>query len=215
MWRFATGPGFSTPASARVSGDLSGNLEQAPYCDRVILCPCGFLTGARVANPVSFLMKDVFEKYLLSLRQDRDDKTELSDRGALESLLNAAAQKADSGTHVIHEAKKVRGSGPDFKVKKAGMILGYVEDKTIGENLDQVRRSDQMKRYMALSNNILLTGYLQFIWIKNGKVNGREIIAFPDDLEGKPKRLREDRVKAVSDLLRGFFSTALEGIAES
>jgi hypothetical protein len=134
-------------------------------------------------------MKDVFEKYLLSLRQDRDDKTELSDRGALESLLNAAAQKADSGTHVIHEAKKVRGSGPDFKVKKAGMILGYVEDKTIGENLDQVRRSDQMKRYMALSNNILLTDYLQFIWIKNGKVNGREIIAFPDDLEGKPKRL--------------------------
>jgi hypothetical protein len=72
-----------------------------------------------------------------------------------------------------------------------------------------------MKRYMALSNNILLTDYLQFIWIKNGKVNGREIIAFPDDLEGKPKRLREDRVKAVSDLSRGFFSTAPEGIAES
>ncbi len=94
------------------------------------------------------------------------------------------------------------------------MILGYVEDKTIGENLDQVRRSDQMKRYMALSNNILLTDYLQFIWIKNGKVNGREIIAFPDDPEGKPKGLREDRVKAVSDLLRGFFSTAPEGIAE-
>ncbi len=43
MWRFATGPGMTpTPASARVSGDLRGNLEQAPYCDRVILCPCGF-----------------------------------------------------------------------------------------------------------------------------------------------------------------------------
>ncbi|MDQ6702921.1 MAG: hypothetical protein M3Z96_07370 [Pseudomonadota bacterium] len=28
-------------------------------------------------------MKDVFEKYLLLLRQDRDDKTEHSDRGAL------------------------------------------------------------------------------------------------------------------------------------
>ena len=32
-------------------------------------------------------MNDVFEKYLLALRQDRDDKTELSDRGALEILL--------------------------------------------------------------------------------------------------------------------------------
>jgi hypothetical protein len=29
-------------------------------------------------------MKDVFERYLLLLRQDRDDKTEHSDRGALE-----------------------------------------------------------------------------------------------------------------------------------
>ena len=160
-------------------------------------------------------MKDVFERYLLSLRQDRDDKTELSDRGALETLLNAAAQKADSGIHVIHEAKKVRGSGPDFKVMKSAMILGYVEDKTVGENLDQVRRSDQMKRYMALSNNILLTDYLEFIWLKDGKVNGRERIAFRDDLEGRPKKPREDRVKAVSDLLRGFFSTAPEGIGRA
>jgi predicted helicase len=53
---------------------------------------------------------------------------------------------------------------------------------------------------------------LEFIWIKDGKVNGRERIAFPDDLEGKPKRPREDRLKAVSGLLRGFFSTAPEGI---
>jgi hypothetical protein len=161
-------------------------------------------------------MKDVFENYLRLLRQDRGDKTEHSDRGALETLLNAAAHEADPGIRIIHEAKKVRGSGaPDFKVMKAAMILGYVENKTVGENLDQVLRSDQIARYKALSNNILLTDYLQFIWIKDGKVNGREIVAFPDDLEGKPKRLREDRVKAVSDLLRGFFSTTPEGIGRA
>jgi hypothetical protein len=161
-------------------------------------------------------MKDVFERYLLSLRQDRGDKTELSDRGALETLLKAAAEQADPGIRVIHEAKKVRGSGaPDFKVMKGAMILGYVENKTVGENLDQILKSDQIARYKALSNNILLTDYLQFIWIKDGKVNWRELIALRDDLEGKPKRPREDRVKAVSDLLRGFFSTAPEGIGQS
>jgi Type ISP C-terminal specificity domain/N-6 DNA Methylase len=161
-------------------------------------------------------MKDAFEKYLLLLRQDRDDKTEHSDRGALETLLNAAAHEADSGIRIIHEAKKVRGSGaPDFKVMKAAMILGYVENKTVGENLDQILKSDQIARYKALSNNILLTDYLQFIWIKDGKVNGREIIAFPDDLEGRPRRPREDRVKPVSELLRGFFSTAPEGIGRA
>ena len=93
-------------------------------------------------------MKDVFEKYLLLLRQDRGDKTEHSDRGALETLLNAAAQAADPGIRIIHEAKRVHGSGaPDFKIMKAAMILGYVENKTIGENLDQILKSDQIKRY--------------------------------------------------------------------
>jgi len=150
------------------------------------------------------------------LRQDRDDKTEHSDRGALLTLLNAAADDAGPGIRIIHEAKKVAGSGaPDFKVMKAAMILGYVENKTVGENLDQVLKSDQIRRYKALSNNILLTDYLQFIWIKDGKINGRENIAFPDDLEGKAKKPREDRGKAVSDLLRGFFSIAPEGIGRA
>ncbi|MGH7935993.1 MAG: hypothetical protein ACREF8_03175, partial [Chthoniobacterales bacterium] len=161
-------------------------------------------------------MKDAFEEYLLSVRQDRDDKTEHSDRGALETLLKVAAGEADSGFHVIHEAKKVHGKGgPDFKATKAGMILGYVENKNVGENLDQILKSDQIARYKELAKNILLTDYLRFIWIKDGKVRGRAEIAFPDDLEGKTKRPREDRVKVVSDLLRGFFSTAPEGIGQS
>ncbi|MGH6936408.1 MAG: N-6 DNA methylase, partial [Methylocella sp.] len=95
------------------------------------------------------------------------------------------------------------------------MILGYVENKTIGENLDQVLKSDQIARYKQLSNNILLTDYLRFIWIKDGKANRPEPIAFPDDLEGRPKQPREDRVKAVATLLRGFFSTAPEGIGRA
>jgi hypothetical protein len=61
-------------------------------------------------------MKDVFEKYLRSLGQDRGEKTELSDRGALENLLKAAAEEAGPGI-LIHEAKKVPGTGgPDLKV---------------------------------------------------------------------------------------------------
>jgi hypothetical protein len=161
-------------------------------------------------------MKDVFEKYLNLLRQDRDDKTEHSDRGALETLLNKAAESAGPGIRIIHEAKKVRDFGaPDFKVKKAAMILGYVEDKTVGENLDHVLKSEQIARYKKLSNNILLTDYLEFIWIRDGKVTGRATIAVPDDLVGEPKRPRDDRVKAVSDLLGSFFFSSPEGIAES
>jgi hypothetical protein len=161
-------------------------------------------------------MDAAFETYLHKLREHRADKTELSDRAALETVLNAAAQQADPKISIIHEAKKVPGKGgPDYKAMKAGMILGYVEDKTIGENLDQVLKSDQIARYKQLSGNILLTDYLQFVWVKDGKVAGREHIAYASDLEGKPKKPREDRVAAVSTLLRGFFSSAPEGIGRS
>jgi hypothetical protein len=46
---------------------------------------------------------------------------------------------------------------PDFKVTKSGLILGYVENKPIGENLDRVLKSDQIARSKSLSQNIVLT----------------------------------------------------------
>ncbi len=161
-------------------------------------------------------MKQLFDAYLHALSQDRDDKSELTARSPLEILLKATATAHDPGINVIHEAKGVPGKGrPDFKVTKGGMILGYVEVKTIGANLDEVLKSDQIARYKQLSNNILLTDYLQFVWLRDGKVNGRELIAFPHELEGKRKRPRDDRVTAVSSLLRGFFSTPPEGIGRA
>src|SRR5579863_5683914 len=85
-------------------------------------------------------MNEAFEKYLFSLRQDRDDKTELSDRGALETLLKAAGKNADPKIRIIHEGKGVPDKGgPDFKAMKAGMILGYVENKTIGARAGSCR----------------------------------------------------------------------------
>ena len=133
-------------------------------------------------------MNDAFESYLHSLRQDRDDKTELSDRGALETLLNAAAKEANPAIRIIHEAKKVRGKGgPDFKVMKDGMILGYVEDKTIGTYPRSGCEVRPDRSLQAAFNNILLTDYLQFLWLKDGKSQGARTIAFPHDLEGKAK----------------------------
>jgi hypothetical protein len=94
------------------------------------------------------------------------------------------------------------------------MILGYVEDKTIGENLDKVLKSDQITRYKSLSQNIILTDYLHFIWINKDGIQ-RETLCHATDLENPKYRLRDDRVAAVSKLLQGFFSTAPEGIGRA
>ena len=80
-------------------------------------------------------IKDIFDRYLLDLRATPfDAKTEHTDRAALQALLQAVADVGASGVGVHHEPKRVVGKGaPDFKVTKGGRILGYVENKPVGE----------------------------------------------------------------------------------
>jgi hypothetical protein len=157
-----------------------------------------------------------FDRYLLALRKTSvDEKTEHTDRAALQALLQAIANDCDSRLNVQHEPKRVAEKGaPDFKIVRRGLILGYVENKGIGENLDKVLKSNQITRYKSLSQNIVLTDYLHFIWINKDGIQ-RETLCHLTDLENRRFKLKEDRVAAVTKLLNGFFSTAPEGIGRS
>jgi len=160
--------------------------------------------------------KNIFDRYLLALRKTPiDEKTEHTDRAALQDLLQAIANDCGNGIGVQHEPKRIADKGaPDFKVTKSGLILGYVENKAIGENLDKVLKSDQIKRYRTLSQNIIVTDYLHFIWINKDGIL-RETLCHETDLENPRFRLREDRTAAVNKLFEGFFSTAPEGIGRA
>jgi hypothetical protein len=174
--------------------------------------------------------KNVFDRYLLALRKTPiDDKTEHTDRSALENLLQAIADSVADGLAVHQETKqkKVKGSSaggsdtekrgaPDFKVtKSSALILGYVENKAIGENLSKILKSQQIAKYKSLSSNIVLTDYLHFIWINKYGPPHSERLCDETDLENPKYRLREDRIGAVRKLLEGFFSTAPEGIGRA
>lgn len=155
-----------------------------------------------------------FDAYLKALAATPiDAKTEHSDRGALERLLNEAAQAADGRLRIQHEPKrdKAGGGSPDYMVKRDARIVGYVEVKTIDEALSKVLRSDQIKKYQKLSDNLILTDYLEFIWLKGGEVQ-RARLAHSDDLSGKKLALKPEAVEQVSGLLRAFFSTAPQNI---
>jgi hypothetical protein len=159
---------------------------------------------------------NVFDRYLLALRKTSiAEKTEHTDRLALETLLQALADETQKGVKVQHEPKRVVDKGaPDFKITQGGLILGYVENKAIGESLDKVLKSDQIKKYKTLSQNIVVTDYLHFAWINKDSVQ-RESLCHETDLENRKFKLREDRIEAVRTLLQGFFSTAPEGIGRS
>ena len=79
-----------------------------------------------------------FDSYLRALRETPlNEHTEHTGRTALEMLLKAiAADQSGAGTIVQQEPKRVADKGaPDFKVSRQGMILGYVETKSVGEKL--------------------------------------------------------------------------------
>jgi N-6 DNA Methylase len=160
--------------------------------------------------------KNVFERYLLALRKTKiDEKTEHTDRAALQELLQVFADESANRTTVQHEPKRVADKGaPDFKITSRGLILGYVENKAIGEHLDKVLKSDQITRYKTLSQNIILTDYLHFIWISKDGIQ-RETLCHVTDVENRRFRLHEDRTAAVAALLQAFFSTPPEGIGRA
>ena len=112
--------------------------------------------------------------------------------------------------------KRVADKGaPDYKITKRGLILGYVENKGLGENLAKVLKSEQIAKYKSLSNNIVLTDYLHFIWINKYGPPQSERLCDQTDLENPKFRLKEERIAAVAKLLQGFFSTAPEGIGRA
>lgn len=145
-----------------------------------------------------------------------DQKTEHTDRGALERLLNEAAGNADARLRIQHEPKRDQGGGgsPDYMVKRDARIVGYVEVKTVDEALSKILRSDQIRKYQKLSDNLLLTDYLEFIWLRKGEDPQRARLAHSEDLSARRLALKSESVDQVAGLLRGFFSTAPQNIGK-
>ncbi|MBA3447857.1 MAG: hypothetical protein H0T56_09670 [Pseudaminobacter sp.] len=161
-------------------------------------------------------MDNRFDIYLKALAAGyREGGTEHTGRTALENLLNVfAAEAMERGANVQHEPKRETDKGaPDFKVKRQGMILGYVEVKEIGAALDKVLKTPQIAKYRTLSDNIIVTDYLHFIRIDSaGKVLDRQSLAFPSDLESRTIRVSPEKAEAVSKLLSAFFSSPPQGL---
>lgn len=157
-----------------------------------------------------------FKKYIKELQSvSIDELTEHSKRFALETLFREVAETVVSKNEikVLHEPKRKDNYGsPDFKIYTESSIIGYVENKKITENLDKVLKSAQIKKYRELSPNILLTNYLDFVWIKGDNIQ-RETLCYASDLENKKFKPDESKIQNIKNILTNFFSEAPIGIA--
>jgi predicted helicase len=154
-----------------------------------------------------------FEKYFKSLQSQKiSDITEHSHRPALQDLVESLA---GAKIKVLHEPKREGKFGsPDFKITHTESIIGYIENKKIDENLNKILESPQIKKYQSLSDNILITNYIEWIWLREGKTQQRETLCFLNDIENKKAKLDSTKVSSVEKLIKSFFSQAPKEIAD-
>ena len=159
-----------------------------------------------------------FADYFDALKEfDSSESTELTLRGSLENLLKTLAKNKTTNLKVIHEPKRdpTKLGAPDFKFKLNEAIIGYLENKKVDENLNTTLDSDQIAKYKKLSGNIILTNYLEWIWLKDGKIAKRETLCYSNDVGNRRARLDKDKADKVAELIARFLSTPPQKLADS
>ncbi len=74
--------------------------------------------------------------------------------------------------------KKTEAGNPDFRIWDGKQqIVGYIEAKKPGENLDVIENSEQLKRYRGVFPNLILTDFYEFRLYRNGQLIDKTQIA--------------------------------------
>lgn len=171
---------------------------------------------SKKSSELPSIIANAFKSYFTQIKiYDPCDATEHTLRPALHNLLIILAEQKNPKIKVIPEPKRDEsGKGaPDVKFKIGESILGYLENKKTDVNLDHVLKSSQIAKYKKLSDNLILTNYLEWIWLKDGTVIGRETLASMSDISNHKAQLDHDKAAKVSILIANFLSTTPKGIA--
>jgi predicted helicase len=126
------------------------------------------------------------------------NSTEHTHRTALKTLL----ESLNPGITATNEPRRIECGAPDFIVSKGSVTIGYIEAKDVGKSLDDVEKSEQLKRYREALSSLILTNYLEFHWFVNGEVWLKARLWNPTR-EGKIKK-DEDGIQAAAELLTAF-----------
>lgn len=134
-----------------------------------------------------------FDAYLKSIQNNLQKGSERSHYPALKDLLD----DSEKGIDAVIEEKGNKAGIPDFTVRRRELLVGYVEAKDVGLDLDQIEKSEQLQRYIEAFPNLVLTNYLEFRWYVNGKRRQKEILA--NRSENKLQVRATEKIAALLD----------------
>jgi len=113
-------------------------------------------------------------------------------------------------THITILPKKTEAGNPDFRIWDGQLnIVGYIEAKVPGADLDHVESSEQLKRYRDTFPNVILTDFYEFRLYRDGKFVEKTFIGRPF-IAGKLKTHPPvENEKDFLNLFDKFFSFSL------
>ncbi|MFP6100870.1 type ISP restriction/modification enzyme [Helicobacter pylori] len=153
----------------------------------------------------------MLKEYLESIKDLTPEKNELTHRLFLHNLLDRLKNHFNKEFKIEHEPNRDKQGGqPDFRVSYQGLNIGYIENKRAGTNLSQLLESKQILKYLELNPNLMLTDYLNFMWVGKDENNAplikKEIsIASLDELS-KPLKPNPQTERDLIGFFKGFFN---------
>ncbi len=153
----------------------------------------------------------MLKEYLESIKDLTHEKNELTHRGSLENLLKNLKNDFNKEFKIEHEPNRDKQGGqPDFRVSYQGLNIGYIENKRVGTNLSQLLKKDQILKYLELNPNLMLTDYLNFMWVGKDENNAplvkKEISVASLDELSKPIKPKPQTERDLIGFFKGFFN---------
>ncbi|WP_131141343.1 N-6 DNA methylase, partial [Helicobacter pylori] len=161
----------------------------------------------------------MLKEYLESIKDLTPEKNELTHRLFLHNLLDKLKDHFNKEFKIEHEPKRDQGSQPDFRISYQGFSIGYIENKRAGTNLSQLLKNDQILKYLELNPNLMLTDYLNFMWVGKDENNApfikKEISVASLDELSKPLNPKKQTENDLIELFKSFFNHEAAPIANA
>ncbi len=155
----------------------------------------------------------MLKEYLESIKDLTPEKNELTHRGSLENLLDKLKDHFNKEFKIEHEPERKQGSQPDFRISYQGLNIGYIENKRVGTDLRKIvesEKSKQILKYLELNPNLMLTDYLNFMWVGKDENNAplikKEISVASLDELSKPLKPNPQTEHDLIELFKSFFN---------
>ncbi|WP_232257961.1 N-6 DNA methylase [Helicobacter pylori] len=153
----------------------------------------------------------MLKEYLEGIKDLTHEKNELTHRPFLYNLLKNLKGDFNKEFKIEHEPERKQGSQPDFRISYQGLNIGYIENKRVGTDLNRLLKSKQILKYLELNPNLMLTDYLNFMWVGKDENNEPSIkrkisIASLDEPPKPPKPNPQTTERDLIELFRGFFN---------